>query len=208
MRAWGAGEGAGSGLQGAWAARGPPLPRLLVHARERACGRGVAPAGLRHTASGSTRPSCCRSTLGRHGGSGLGGCGWGEGGGGRQVVGAAPARPTPCPVPACSNRIMDPEVPQALRLQVGCMHACSARVWGWTAHRRTRSLLCPPPARQAILVGGVVIVYSRQQALLLDDCRDMLVGSAWLGGGRARSGARAVGEPVMRPPSHAGCRRA
>ncbi len=47
---------------------------------------------------------------------------------------------------------MDPDIPQALRLQ-------------------------------AILVGGVVIIYNKQTAFLLDDCNDTLVGMGeWLGG--------------------------
>lgn len=46
--------------------------------------------------------------------------------------------------PPCSTKIMDPEVPQALRLQ-------------------------------AILVGGVVVVFTRQSGILLEDAQEMVV---------------------------------
>lgn len=45
---------------------------------------------------------------------------------------------------ACSDNIMRPEVPQALRLQ-------------------------------GILMGGVVIIYSRQTHFLLEDCKEVMV---------------------------------
>jgi N terminus of Rad21 / Rec8 like protein len=44
----------------------------------------------------------------------------------------------------CSDNIMQPEVPQALRLQ-------------------------------GILMGGVVIIYSRQTHFLLEDCKEVMV---------------------------------
>lgn len=45
------------------------------------------------------------------------------------------------------KKLLDPDVPQALRLQ-------------------------------AILVGGVVVVYHKQSLYLLEDCNEMLVGGA------------------------------
>lgn len=52
-------------------------------------------------------------------------------------------------VPDTCKKLLDPDVPQALRLQ-------------------------------AILVGGVVVVYHKQSLFLLEDCNEMLVGAGAL----------------------------
>ena len=86
----------------------------------------------------------------------------------------------------CSKHIMDPEVPQALRLQAILVGGCKSRSNCMPSSLLAFiSLACPwpcccarymfVPPRLASTAGGVVIIYNKQQGFLLEDCNDMLV---------------------------------
>lgn len=108
------------------------------------------------------------------------------------------------PLPHCSKHVMNPEVPQALRLQAILVSECLQRPTaparstgpgGPTRHPASHpSLTRPGSCRRvsspgAIMrgqgclstslwpwpAGGVVIIFNKQQAFLLEDCNEMLV---------------------------------
>lgn len=98
------------------------------------------------------------------------------------------------------DSILNPDVPHSLRLQVRlltlvCMllPCAPAALWTWTKH------MCVSwHALQGILIGGVVVVFSKQQSYLLEDASEMMVGGQCLTHHVADSALQDALQPKLR----------